>query len=377
MAETLEELQAKMLRGEKPSIESLYGQLEQLSSKPVDYSQFEQMAQQRQAGGRNDMVGGMALQAFGGSPWKPTGASIFKKALESQDPMELGANDAGYVDPGSGKFIVNPLAARTRQEKLLTGRIDARTREELRKESMRNSAASRAASRQNAEYYKAARLQLAKEAGERAAAKAKAASGPQVVKGWVTTSGGPVYMNSDTQQYEDSQGNATMPLQAAQYGKGIKEQEAGNAARAELDTMISGVKDNPGAYGYSAAITSNLPGGAWLQTSKIPGVGLTESERKVRAGVAKNAYNVIKKLAGAALSMGETMRLDPFVPKPDDPYEIVIDKLDAAKAEYDRIRQSSMRSGTYLSIPTDVKSGVDAGEGWNDLGGGVRIREKR
>jgi hypothetical protein len=338
---TPEEILAARLRGKRPAVDDLYGRLEELRSNPVDYSQFQEAGRQRTDASRRDAMAGMALQALGGRAFAPTGGAVLKQALGGFDPQKLGANEVGYFDPSSGQFVENPLASRQREEKFLTGRIDRRTAEELRREQMQNSAAARAASLAQAGYYKNAALQLAER-------KATAAAVPKPLKGAVSQSGGPVFVSPDN-QFVDREGNPTVPLTPAVYEKGYQAQVAGDAALGEVNKMLKSVEDNPGAYGYIARGSTLLPRalGSELRTR-----ALSKEERKTRAAVGKQAYNVIKQLAGAALSMGEEMRIDPFVPGPTDTSGDVMTKLSAARDEYMRITANAAKSGARYGRPS-------------------------
>jgi len=340
---TPEEVMVARLRGERPSVDELYSKLEQLRQNPVDYAKIQEAGRQRTDAARRDLTAGMALSALGGSAFKAPGYAVLQQSLGGFSPQRLSASEAGYFDPSSGQFVENPLAARQREEKFLTGRIDRRTAEDLRREQMANSAAARAAALSQSGYYK----QLAADA---AAAKEKRLTAPQVVKGVVSPAGSAVYLDPEAGVYRDPQGNAVNPIPFGAYQKQYSAQEdARNAANLGRQ-LIADVKSNPGAFGTGSRVAGALPDAMGISAAAQEAL-LSPAERQTRAGVLKNAYTVIHSLTGAALSQHEEARLRPFVPAPTDTPAVVLDKLQGAITEYDRIQADRMKAGTVLGSP--------------------------
>jgi len=66
---------------------------------------------------------------MGGESMKGAAGHILTQALAESRPIRPNAADLGYIDP-EGKFVENPQLARTRDEKVVTGRIDALVKEQ-------------------------------------------------------------------------------------------------------------------------------------------------------------------------------------------------------------------------------------------------------
>ena len=112
------------------SIRDLEALLQTTQGKPIDYSAVADVNAARERTGQRQMLGGLAMSMLGGEAMRTPGAQLFKESLAMREPLRANAADVGYVNPESGEFVENPQAARVRDEKVITGRLDARIREE-------------------------------------------------------------------------------------------------------------------------------------------------------------------------------------------------------------------------------------------------------
>ena len=351
---TPEEIIATQLRGypdrpttpgmpvinERPNIGKLYEMLATLQGKPVDYSGLEKVAQGRKASAERDFAGGLAMSLMGGKELAPLGEALFKQSLAMGTPLRANLADVGYEDPESGAFVENPATARARDEKVIGTRIDALVKEQDAQARIALAQGNQTAAdtaRQNSGVLKLLALAIAQQNANTRAAKDTGPAAPKHEKGLIGPDGQVIYTDPGTGRYVDREGNAVLePMTITDYNKKMEGVRTGDSAYALGKTLVSGVEQNPGAFGPAAAATSTMLPSAmqgWVNRKT-----LTDAEQQVRANVMKNAYTVIHSLAGAALSMHEQKRLDPFIPQPSDPPEVVVNKLKGAIREYEIIK---------------------------------------
>lgn len=89
-------------------------QAAQAMSQDIDPSQFIQEARRQREEGQGAMLNALAAQ-YAGRDFQPLQAMMLKKAMASQDPLQVG--NAGYIN-SRGEFIKNPGYDQTRQAQL-------------------------------------------------------------------------------------------------------------------------------------------------------------------------------------------------------------------------------------------------------------------
>jgi hypothetical protein len=161
--------------------------LSTVQGKPMDYSKMEKFAKTREAQAKRDLAAGMALSMMGGETLQPLGGKIFTKALAEGGPLRVQTQDSGFVDPASGEFIENPVAARSREERVIEGRLNSRIREEENKARIalaQGNAAAADAAKSNAEALRLIALGIAQQNADtnrfRAGTAADKANKPEV-----------------------------------------------------------------------------------------------------------------------------------------------------------------------------------------------------
>lgn len=351
---TLDEIRARQLRDyklrattpvmpeentlERPDIRALYDKLGVLNRKPLDYSAVEQVAKSRGDAARRDLGVGMTLQALGGTTLAPAGGHILAQALEAGKPLRANAADVAYEDPTTGKMVENPMMQRTSEEKIITGRIDARIKEEEARARIavaQGHADDAATARQNAEALRLLALSIAQQNANTAKTKADKPTALKPVPGLVSEEGMPIYHDAENQQFRDKYGPVNQPISVAELQKRDDAERKGAELHVVGKQMIKDVTANPGAFSKKASAAGVLPGAlSGYATSAL----LTEKEQIARSAVLKNAYTLIHDLTGAVLSGGESKRMAPFVVDPvGDPPDVVLTKLKGAMREYELI----------------------------------------
>jgi hypothetical protein len=112
------------------------------------------------------------------------------------------------------------------------------------------------------------------------------------------------------------------------YDKNVQAvQEALGSVR-RSDAILAQVEKNPEAFGMVAQGVSRLPQFAQGRAAEIL---LPPETMKARTDVLRSAAQEISSLYGAALSLGEQARANTFIPNQDDPPQVVIQKLKAAR----------------------------------------------
>ena len=97
---------------------------------PVDYTKVGEVGRSRLAEGRRNFLGALAMANSGGAEEQPLAKALFEKSLAEREGLRANAADVGYTNPETVEFVVNPELERSRKDKLLQGRLDARIKEE-------------------------------------------------------------------------------------------------------------------------------------------------------------------------------------------------------------------------------------------------------
>lgn len=108
-------------------------------------------------------------------------------------------------------------------------------------------------------------------------------------------------------------------------------------------------------------------------------MAFNEAQQETRARVYKEAYKIAHDLAGAAMSYGETIRLQPFIPNPGDPVSVIRSKMRAAMQEQQALigRLEAKRTAASSSAapgPNVPKPVVAPGTPMPGSGSGTTIR---
>ncbi|CAB4157418.1 hypothetical protein UFOVP686_17 [uncultured Caudovirales phage] len=114
----------------------------------------------------------------------------------------------------------------------------------------------------------------------------------------------------------------------ATYDKDVQAVQAALGSVRRSDAILAQVDQTPEAFGFVAQGVSKLPQFAQGRAAEIL---LSPEVMKTRTDVLRSAAQEISQLYGAALSLGEQARANTFIPNQDDPPQVVIQKLKAAR----------------------------------------------
>jgi len=296
----------------------------------------------RQKENSRQMQLGILAQLTGDKGITAAGEPVLKQAMEQQKRR---ITEHGEFDPTTGKLSVFPEYTRRRSE------------ERLQKESERLTAAEAAA--------------LAKWNSERARAEDRAdlrrlISSTQGAQGsfqfaGTDAAGNPILMHNKTGKFakqgpnglEEYKGPVT---QRGEFARETKELEGfqgrGETLRGLRTLLTTPAGKEAFGTGTGGALTSSLP---QQVRGMVTEAVFTPEQIQTRAKVYEEAYQVAHALAGAAMSFGEQIRLEPFIPQPGDPVEVVQEKLNAAQQKYDYYarRIQAKRAATSAGINTN------------------------
>lgn len=122
--------------------------------------------------------------------------------------------------------------------------------------------------------------------------------------------------------------SGTAPATRANAAKEKKALEDAEDAVIKVGGQIARMRTPAGreAYGTGVAgtVLSKLPIGRGIATNAL----FSNEEQKMRADVYADAYQEAVKIAGVAQTLGEKWRFEPFLPQPDDPDDVVLNKLE-------------------------------------------------
>ena len=347
---------------------------------PEDFSGMERVERGRKRDAQRDAQAGMLLSTFGGRRLSPQGGQLLQKALASK-PVRPNAADLGYFDPETGDYIENPTTNKIRDQNVAASRLDALNRQSNVEAQRQANRLKQLENAQSKDEDRALRREIAEAnirqkelelAQKYAAEEAKYGQG---VKGLQTKKGLPVYAGKGdgAGKFVDGEGNVVQPMT---HGDANKARKAINGAMyqiKELDSLAEEVVKYHEGFGRDVALAST--------SNAVLNRYLSQEEIATRVRVYNRAYKTINDLAGAALSMGEIGRIEPFVPNADDTARQVATKLWEAKREFNRILaeygEPEMDMGP---MPGQNLSGRDKDEPRADIskipkrGGGVLTR---
>jgi len=185
-------------------------------------------------------------------------------------------------------------------------------------------------------------------------------------------SGNPLYRNPAGEQFEVVNGKprpytgGSMPSEALEKEVVIvRTLDQGLKSGARL---LKVVEDNKDAFG-----PSNILGRTPVVGGLIRERLFSKDELDAQAAVSKDAADVINKLYGAALSMGEQKRAESFVPSADDPPALLQSKLRKA-LEWAQEKRSS-QSGAARNVASQRAGGTTRAPAGATGGWGAAVRE--
>jgi hypothetical protein len=300
----------------------------------------------------------MALQSLGGSRFGGMGAKVFEQALADSAPLRPNLADVGYFDPETGEFFENPVPARERERKAITGELTALQKEfhdedtlgeTIKKREQQEDQFGRtlAETKRNNDL-KSTHNRLVREA------KAIQDGKREPIKGLVTEKGGSVFLNPDTGEFEDAQGNPTTPDTTTMGNKRGDDIRGAQFNLDELDRVKMAVENNPEGFGPIAGAQASFP---WI-SNKWDWSRMPPGAKEARLAVYQNAYQVIKRLAGTAVSESEKGRLEEFLPNKYDTWEDIKRKMEGSKLEARAILASRTKP-----VPNRRKEDPSGGEG--------------
>lgn len=346
------------------NVKDLEAMLATLRGEPIDYSGVEEVARARESAGGRGMLGGMALSMLGGESLRPHGQRAFSEGLDLRQPLRANAADVGYYNPETGGFVENPQARRSREEKLITGRLDARVREEEAKARLAAAQATgNAADIRNAnkELTDLVRLTIAQRAADTAARVGEAKAGK---------------MDRDTGK----------PPKAIPKGQ-LDQLETNVAGEKNLARLHATFQDSYSGYG---PLSQALVYGETL----LGGLASKESEARQNWWADFKMFQELKTrhdLFGATLTAGEQAAWNAAQKiNPRSSPRVVRDAIkglreavqDRHRRLYRQMRNEGKDPSAYeMPGVTDVEgagaSGDFGGGGWTEVAPGVRVREKR
>lgn len=117
-------------------------------------------------------------------------------------------------------------------------------------------------------------------------------------------------------------------IPAGTYDKNVQAVQDALGSVKRSNAILDQVDKNPEAFGIVAQGVSRLP---QFAQGRVAEVLLPPDAMKARTDVLRAAAQEISSLYGAALSMGEQARANTFIPNQDDPPQVIIQKLKAAR----------------------------------------------
>jgi hypothetical protein len=283
----------------RPSVADLYDKLDAENRMPVDYSGITKVNKARRESADRETLAAMAMTIMGDKGIKAAGNHVLVKALENQNPIRPNAADVGWTNPETGEFVPNPDTARTQHERLLTGRIDAITKE-------------------NDNAIKTAML-----AGDKRKADALAANND--IFRALLLSQGQQNANSRAISADAAEVRANKPgkedeLTTQQRTK-ISQHDADIAT---AESAIKAAEDAKSGFGMLRGLPKTLAG---QFGESIAGRWDNDKETYARSRVFNEVSALIKERAGTAQSAGEMARLISFLPGDLDDANAVAKKM--------------------------------------------------
>jgi len=113
--------------------------------------------------------------------------------------------------------------------------------------------------------------------------------------------------------------------------------------------LIKEIEANPDAFGLGAGSAAGIGASTGIPVQKL---FLTPEQEQLRAGVMNKAYEIIKSLAGTALSATEAGRIMQFAPNPRDDATTITSKMRSA-IQLARDSRTTLRQRYRIPTPPD------------------------
>lgn len=330
--------------------------LDALESQDIDTSALQAFARQQGEQGESAMLGALAAQ-YAGENFQPVQAQFLKRAMAAQEPMRIGQ---GMLTP-DGQYLKDPFAARDTRRAALerqSGQIASEIERIERADQMRADRQLRDAidQRRDERDYNL-RVDMFNLRRDQAN---KRGDDINFTQSGFTPDGKQLVTNKTGLNFVLEIGPQGQPVYTPYTGAAIPKttfdknvvavQEALASAN-RADAIIKQVDANPEAFGIIASAVSSLP--PFVQ-GRIGAKMLPENTLKLRSDVLRAAAMEISDLYGAALSLGEQARANTFIPNQNDPPEVVIQKLRAAR---DWAKSTAQRYGRGVMDAAQTRSG--------------------
>jgi hypothetical protein len=334
---------------------------------PMDYSGLQKFAKQRGDQGDSAMMNAMAAQ-FAGEGFAPLQQQLLNKAADSRDPIKM----SGGLITQDGSFVKDPEASQDKQVRMLLQRSAQLSRIAETAATAQERAAARVARNEINDYFKQQSIDMQRQSMGLRQDMYAARGGPGnfSLEGYspdnkrvVTNSkSGQSFIMGATQDgtpsYEPYTGSVTPK---GTYEKNIALAQTFTNKADSADSLIAKIEANPEAFGVGAAVISRLPGAI---QGRVAAMALDDNTLKVRADVLRQAAMEISDIYGAAQSAGEAARATTFIPAAEDPPEIILEKLRAAR---DYARMNADAFGGSINETVRERSGSPQSNGDGEL----------
>lgn len=315
----------------------LFQQGSDLYNSDPDTTQLQNFAKQRGEQGDRSMLTALAAQ-YAGEGFAPLQEQLYKKASAAGDPIKMGN---GMIT-AEGQYIKDPFAAQDKKAEFLLQQ--ARQYEQLAQtaETTRERIANDRKAREFNEMYKMELLAL-----RRDMAANRSEPGNFTLEGYTPDNQRVVTHSKSGQSFilgmnpngtpsYTPYGGPSTPKAA--FEKNVAAAQTFQSKADSSDALVKQIEANPDAFGLTAAAVSKLP--ASIQ-GRVASKVLDENTLKLRSDVLRQAAMEISDIYGAAQSVGEAARAATFIPAAEDPPEIVMEKLKAAR-DYARSNARSL-----------------------------------
>jgi hypothetical protein len=326
----------------------LYEQGSDLYNQEPDFSQFQKFAKQRAQQGDAAMLNALAAQ-FAGDSFAPVQEQYLKKAASSRDPMKMGSG----VITAEGEYLKDPEVAQNKKAEFLLQQAKAYETMAATAETARERIASERKAREFEQMYKMEMLGLRRDM-------AAQNSGGTFSQSGFTPDGKTLVTNKTGMNFVLDVGPQGQPIYTPYGGAAIPkatfEKNVGAAQTFQTkadssDALVKKIESNPDAFGITAAAVSRLPSAI---QGRVGAQLLNEDTLKLRADVLRQAAMEISDIYGAAQSVGEAARAATFIPAAEDPPQIVMEKLKAAR---DYARSNAQAFGGAINDAARNRSG--------------------
>jgi|688.fasta_scaffold02404_38 hypothetical protein len=326
----------------------LYQQGSDLYNQEPDFSQFQKFAKQRAQQGDAAMLNALAAQ-FAGESFAPVQEQYLKKAATSRDPMKMGSG----VITAEGEYLKDPEIAQNKKAEFLLQQAKAYETMAATAETARERIASERKAREFEQMYKMEMLGLRRDM-------AANNSGGTFTQSGFTPDGKTLVTNKTGMNFVLDVGPQGQPVYTPYGGAAIPkatfEKNVGAAQTFQTkadsaDALVKKIESNPAAFGITAAAVSRLPSAI---QGRVGAQLLSEDTLKLRADVLRQAAMEISDIYGAAQSVGEAARAATFIPASEDPPQIVMEKLKAAR---DYARSNAQAFGGAINDAARNRSG--------------------